>query len=197
MEEIRVQGCVLHEVPAFKYLGTLLEGEGGVGKEVASRIQVGWCKWREMCGVLCDKRMPLRLKGKITHSIVRPAMLYGAECWAVSKKEERLLGVAEMRMLRWALGVTKFDRMENEYVREALGVNCIEQKMRESRLRWYGHVTRMEAEEVVSRVRNKRPKGRPKLTCDEMVRKDMEVCWLTTDVAFNREEWRLGIRMPP
>ena len=32
----------------------------------------------------------------------KPAMVYGAECWAVGKKEERKLHTTEMCMLRWA-----------------------------------------------------------------------------------------------
>ena len=64
----------------------------GVGKEVASRIQAGWCKWREMCGVLCDKRMPLRLKGTIYHSIVRPAVLYGTVFGGVQEVRKTVRG---------------------------------------------------------------------------------------------------------
>ena len=115
----------------------MVEEEGGIDSEVKSRIQSGWCRWKEAAGVLCDKRMPLRLKGKMYRSVVRPALLYGAECWAVSKKQERQLKVAEMRMLRWSLGVTRKDRMENEYVRGAFGVCGVEENLRVSRLRWF------------------------------------------------------------
>ena len=34
-------------------------------------------------GVLCDRRRPLKLKGKFYRTAIRPAMLYGTECWAV------------------------------------------------------------------------------------------------------------------
>ena len=111
----------------------------------------------------------MKVKGKMYKSVVRPALLYGAECWAVSKKQEQQLKVAEMRMLRWSLGVTRKDRMENEYVRGAFGVCGVEENLRVSRLRWFGHVMRMEEDEVVSRVRKMkvggiRRSGRPKLT---------------------------------
>jgi hypothetical protein len=44
------------------------------------RIKCGWMKWREALGVLCDKRIPIRLKSKFYRSIVRPTMLYSSDC---------------------------------------------------------------------------------------------------------------------
>ena len=35
--------------------------------------------WKKCSGVLCDKRMPVKMKGKVYRTVVRPAMLYGAE----------------------------------------------------------------------------------------------------------------------
>ena len=45
-------------------------------------------------------RTPM-VKGKVYKTVVRPAMMYGAETWAVKKTQEKKLDVAEMRMLRW------------------------------------------------------------------------------------------------
>ena len=48
-------------------------------------MKVAWAKWREVSGVMCDKKMPIKLKDKIYKTIVKPAMIYGSECWAVKK----------------------------------------------------------------------------------------------------------------
>ena len=56
-------------------------------------------------------------KGKLYKTVVRPAMMYGAETWAVKKPQEKKLDVAEMRMLRWMSGVTTLDRIWNERIR--------------------------------------------------------------------------------
>ena len=77
-----------------------MEEGGEVDREVERKVQAGWWKWREASGVLCDRRVPLRLKGKYYSTVVRPAMTYSSECWAVKKTHEQKLRVAEMKMLR-------------------------------------------------------------------------------------------------
>jgi len=58
----------------------------------------------------------------------------------------------EMRMLRWILGLTLRDRKRNDDIRRILGVVCITDKVREARLRWYGHVQRREEDSCVKRI---------------------------------------------
>ena len=33
--------------------------------EIAKRVGAGWMNWKKCSGVLCDKRMPVKLKGKV------------------------------------------------------------------------------------------------------------------------------------
>ncbi|KAK3566732.1 hypothetical protein QTP86_004460 [Hemibagrus guttatus] len=47
-------------------------------------------------------------------------------------------------MLRFSLGVTRLDRIRNEYIRGTAHVGRLEDKVREARLRWFGHVQRRE-----------------------------------------------------
>ena len=67
-----------------------------------------------MSGVLCDRRMKVKIKGKVYKTIVRPVMVYAAETWAVKKAHEKKMEVAEMKMLRWMCGVTRLDKIRNE-----------------------------------------------------------------------------------
>ncbi|KAF3628928.1 putative protein SGT1 -like protein [Capsicum annuum] len=61
--------------------------------------------------------------------VVRPAMLYGAECWPVKKSHIQKLEVAEMRMLRWKCVHTRKNRARNEIIWEKVGVASVEDKM--------------------------------------------------------------------
>ena len=67
-------------------------------------------------------------------------MMYGAETGAVQQVRSKKLDVAEMRMLRWISGVTNLDRIRNERIRGTTKVGEISKKVRQSRLKWYGHV---------------------------------------------------------
>ena len=106
--------------------------EGGeLDTEVEKKVESGWCRWREASGVLCDKRMPLKLKGEYYSTVVGPVMLYSSECWAVKCTHEQKMHVAEMKMLRMMCGVTRRDRVRNEYVRASVGVDDIRDKLAE------------------------------------------------------------------
>ncbi|KAF3634520.1 T-complex protein 1 subunit epsilon [Capsicum annuum] len=45
-------------------------------------------------------------------------------------------------MLRWMCGLNRGDRVQNETIRKKVRVASVEDKMREVRLRWFGHMTR-------------------------------------------------------
>ena len=111
------------------------------------------------------------------------------------------ISVAEMRMLRWMCGKTRQDRIRNETVREMVGVVPIEEKLRENRLRWFGHVYRRPADAVVRRVdritlgRKEQGRGRPKLTLDAVVRKDLSILGLSVEAALDRAQWRKRIHV--
>ena len=69
-------------------------------------------------------------------------MVCGLEMGVVIKKQVGEMEVAEMKMLRFAMGVTRKDKIRNEYIRGTVKVELLRMKMREGRLRWYGHVMR-------------------------------------------------------
>jgi len=98
--EVKVGDHTIPQVTRFKYLGSIVQNDGEIEADVSHRIQAGWLKGRRASGVLCDKKVPLKLKGKFYRSAVRSALLYSTECWAVKSQHETQVSVAEMRMLR-------------------------------------------------------------------------------------------------
>ena len=144
--EMKLKGVDVPEEEDFKYLESTIQRDGDCGHEIKKRVQAGWNGWRKMTELSCERRVSARLKGKFQRRVVRLAMTYGLETVALTKRQETELEVAEMRMLRFELGVTRKDRIRNKYIRGSLKVGPISEKIREARLRWYGHVRRRSIE---------------------------------------------------
>src|SRR4051812_42555146 len=121
-------------------------------------------------------------------------MLYGAEYWSTKRRHAQQLGVAEMHMLRWACGLGSGMMI---YVR--VGVTPIEGKLVQHRLRWFGHIQRRPPEVSVhsGRLRRadniKRVRGRPNLTWEESMKRDLKDWVITKDLALDRGAWKLAI----
>ena len=115
-------------------------------------------------------------------------MVYGLETVAVTKKQVEEMEVAKMKMLRFATGVTRKDKIRNEHIRNIVKVKRLGMKMREGRLRWYGHVMRRDQEYVGRKMMEmelpgKRRRGKPKRRFLDVMKEDMgEVGAKETDV---------------
>ena len=133
--------------------------------------------------------------GKVYKTVVRPALLYGAETWATTRGQEARLEANEMRMLRWMCGVTRRDKIRNDHIRGTTRVVQASKKITEKRLKWYGHVSRMKEEHIVRRmldveIPGKRRRGRPNLRWKDACKRDMTEVGLKDDKTTNRAAWR-------
>ncbi len=95
-------------------------------------------------------------------------------------------------MLRWTLGLTRWDQVKNEDVRQTMGVAPIMEKMRYARLRWYGHVVRSEEESIAKRALRLNPegRGRPKKQWMDRIKEDMRHDNVAPDDVLDRKKWR-------
>ena len=134
--------------------------------------------WRKVSGVLCDKKLSAKVKGKTYKSVVRPTMLYEMETVAMTERQVGKMEVAELKMVRWALGVTRKDKIRNKYVRGTAKIAKLGDKLRNAKLRWYEHVKRREdhvrKKMMEMAVPSRRKRGRPRRRWVDLVREDME-----------------------
>lgn len=90
---IKMDGEELKRVQKFKYLGSIVDASGNMDEEVKHRVQVGWNNWRSTSRVLCDKKVPLKLKGKFHRTLLDQSCSMKQKL-SMKKTEEK------MRMLR-------------------------------------------------------------------------------------------------
>ncbi|KAK6742586.1 hypothetical protein RB195_010067 [Necator americanus] len=197
---IRVDGTELNKVNCFKYFGSKVTSTGDIDEEGRARVNAAWMKWKMATGLLCDEKVSVRLKSKIYRTVVRPVTLHECECWPTTKALERVLHAMEMRMLRRMLDDRcKKEKVSNDTVRSIFGVVPITEKMKEARLRWFGHVLRREEDSVVKTalkldVSRVRPRGRTKIRWLDRVKLDMIDACLCTGDAMDRTKWKTRSR---
>ncbi|KAM3376423.1 hypothetical protein P3S68_015138 [Capsicum galapagoense] len=153
---------------SFKYLGSVIQGNGEIDEDVSHRIGAGWMKWKLTSGVLCDKKVPPKLKGKFYRVVVRPTML-GDRVRNETIREKVGVTPVECKMrearLRW------FEHVKRRGM-DAPVRRC-------ERLALDGF---------------RRGRGRPKKYWGEVIRRDMEQLQLTEDMTLDRKVWRTRIR---
>ena len=103
-----------------------------------------------------DKKVPIKLKEKVYKTVINSTMTYGADCYAVIKKDENRLHAAEMKMLRLCLHCVGpkpgKDHVRNQVIQENAKVCQMSTFLRQKRLNWYRHTRRRE-EDNLSRKR--------------------------------------------
>ena len=79
-EPVKILGEELQRVYHFKYPASSVEETGGMTTEISQRVSAAWGTGRDICSVvLCDRRMPVKLTGKVYKTGVSPALLCGSE----------------------------------------------------------------------------------------------------------------------
>ena len=64
----------------FSFLGSVMPESGSIDHDVHGQISAAWAKWREVTGIVCDRKIPPKLKGLIqehhsTGSFIRQRIL--------------------------------------------------------------------------------------------------------------------------
>ena len=114
---VHLQGETVKRVKTFTYMGSTLAEE--LDAEVTHRVQSGWKNWKRVSIVLCVSKMKANSNGKLYSTVEIPALMYGADKWALKKEQDNELEVTEMRMLQCTCGVTKMDNIRNIRIRGA------------------------------------------------------------------------------
>jgi len=105
----------------------------------------------------------------------------------------------EMRMVRWMSNATLRDRTPGAELRGRLGIEGIIDVLCTWRVRWFGHVERMDDDNWVKRCMNvtvegRASRGRPRKTWRKVLCNDLKI------KGFNREDtndhvaWRAAIK---
>ncbi|KAL1276170.1 hypothetical protein QQF64_035793 [Cirrhinus molitorella] len=126
-------------------------------------------------------------------------MLYGLETVPLRKRQESELEGSRAEDVEVLFGVTRLDRIRNEYIRGTAHVGHLGDKVREARLRWFGHVQRRDSKYIGRRMLDmelpgRRQRGRPKRRYMDGINEDMKLVGASVEDAEDRDRWKEMIR---
>lgn len=188
----------LEKVTSFPYLGDKVQANGGAHLAVRNRIRAAWAKWREVAPLLLKKEIAIKNRAIAYKIYIRSTLIYGSETWALTESDKGALNRTELRMLRWMMGGASYGKTEKE-IRVATNVTSILDIVRQQRLKWFGHVTRMKDECWIKGcltmvVEGKRERGRPAIRWLDLVNKDLKEERISTEATKDRVKWRYVTR---
>ena len=196
---ITLGGRDIKQGDSFTYLGGMISGDGRSDGEVRKRIQSGALAWRNVEGVMTDRHISKKLKGKVLGTCVIPACIYGLETVALSNAQQQRLQVCENNWMRRIVGVKRADRRRLDGIREEIGMTrSLTERVIRGRLRWAGHVERMDDGRLPKRAMShvevgRRGRGSPLLRWKDCVERDFKRAggdgdWRVS--AMDRGRWR-------
>ena len=193
-------GGSLEVVENFCYLGDMLGSEGGAERSVITRVGIAWRKFRELLSLLTSRVLSLQVRGRLYEACVRSVMLYGSETWAVKEEDLDRLDRNDMRMIRWMCNTSLKDRKSSDELRSRLGIHSIRDAIQARRLKWFGHLERMEGDNWVSKCRDlvvpgANPRGRPRKKWQEVIRTDLRQKNLRPELTQSRSDWKSAINI--
>ena len=102
----------VESVDEYIYLGQRVSMENDKSEEIKRRITAGWIAFNNYRDILRSK-IPMCLKRRVFNQCVLPAMTYGSQTWALTKRMENRLEITQRSMERAMLGITKRDHTTN------------------------------------------------------------------------------------
>ena len=134
----------IKEVASFKYLGSFISANCTLDDEINYRIgQANGAYGRLRKRIFENHNLSMKTKIMVYHAVVISSLLYGSEAWTPYRRQIRQLEQFHMKSLRKLLGVTWRDRVPNIEVLRRTGCVSLENLLLRNRLRWVGHVIRM------------------------------------------------------
>ena len=192
---VKIHDEPMEVVESFKYLGSIITQEGKIDKEIDERIRQAGVFYQSVRDIVWSKEVPIKCKETLYKSYYEPILTYAAGTWTMTERDKSRIQAAEMKFCRSLLGKTKMDRIRNEGIRNEIRVVDVQSKIETSRLRWFGHMMRMEEERIPKRafkekLIEKRPRGRPRKRWKDAVMENIKNRGVNANEIVREEWWR-------
>ena len=188
-------------VHQFTYLGSTITDNLSLDTELDKRIgKAATTLARLTSRVWTNPKLTEKTKIAVYNACVISTLLYGSESGTTYARQERRLNTFHLRSLRRILGISWQDKVTNTEVLSRAGLPSMFTLLRQRRLRWRGHVHRMQDSRIPKDLLygelafGRRATGRPQLRYCDVVKGDMKATNMNTEswesLADDRAKWR-------
>ena len=179
-ESIMAGGKQVEVVEEFCYIGSMISRKGDSERDIKIRIGKANAIFGRLNNIWKSKTLNTKIKIRLYESLVMSTLLYAAETWPMTVADMKRLEAAHHRWQRKILGVSWRDMVRNEEIRQRTGLERLEDILSKRRLRWFGHVQRMDDGRITKQALNWSPKdgrrkrGRPRKNWRKTVMEDLQ-----------------------
>lgn len=199
---IIIDGQQYEVVDEFVYLGVLARPDGDTTPEIQRRIMAATRCFHGLRKQLRSKYLTKRTKCQIYKTLIRPVLMYGCESWILKVSDQKHLLAFERKVLRTIFGGKRegenWRRRYNFELHRDFGEPDIVTSVKTQRLRWAGHLARMENERAPAVLfrnipQGQRARGRPKARWVDGVQEDLRTLGVSNwqSRAQNRTDWNI------
>lgn len=201
---IQIDNYTFETVNEFVYLGTMVTNDNNVSSEIKRRIVAANRYYFGLQKHMKSRHLTRRTKVLLYKTLIRPVLMYGSECWTISKGDERALESFERKVLRRIFGPVcdngEWRIRYNQELYDLYEDPNISKEIKTGRLRWAGHIQRMSEGDIPKRIMDgapggRRRVGRPKLRWLDGVVKDASTIGIRNwrNAAQHRQSWRQAL----
>jgi len=165
-QNITIDTHTFKMVNQFVYLGSQLNTDNEIADEIKRRITLGNRSYYSLLKVLKSKSVSRNSKCALYKAVIRPIVMYGSESWCMTQKEEQSLLTFERKVLRTIFGPVhdqnqnRWRRRFNHELMQLYREPDIVRMTKVNRLRWLGHVQRMEDGRIPKKLIKTKPEGK-------------------------------------
>ena len=201
---ISINTQTLDCVNTFTYLGSTMSSNLSLDTELNTRLARASSVMAKLSSrVWSNKQLNTHTKIQVYQACVLSTLLYGSEAWSTYTKHEKRLNSFHLRCLRRILEISWQDKVPNTEVLDRAQTCSMFTILSQRRLRWLGHVHRMDPTRLPRAVlygelsTGSRPTGRPCLRFKDVCKRDMKQAGIdhTTweEAAKDRSSWRQAV----
>ena len=156
----RIFSCNVHDrdgvefenVEAFKYLGSFVSLQHGNLTENIVKLAEGRQRFASFEKLWKSKQLSIPLKCKLYRALVLSVVLYSSETWTMNKSTQQKLESFHTSCLRRILCFSYMEKVTNGEVLARSRMSKLSAMIMIKRLKWFGHLLRMNEDRLALRV---------------------------------------------